>query len=70
MTKTIIITAVLSALLTTTLLHAGVRKPTPEISEFMKLNIPNSIAYAMRGAVDNSGTVVGLALTCSTQAPF
>ena len=70
MTSRFFMTAVLATLTAATLLQAGELAPAPSISQFIKLDIPHSVAYATRTAVGNSGTFVGLALTCSTRAPF
>ena len=43
--------------------------PTPEISQITALNMKDTVAYAMRGALGTSGEYVGLAVLCATRGP-
>ena len=43
--------------------------PTPEIREIVKLEAPHTVAYAMRGELGTSGTLVGLGLACTMRGP-
>lgn len=43
--------------------------PTPEITEMTALDIQDTVAYAMRGPLGDSGEHVGLALLCARRGP-
>ena len=43
--------------------------PTPEITQLDRLEAPHTVAYAMRGALGESGEYVGLAFLCATRGP-
>ena len=43
--------------------------PTPEISQITALDMKDTVAYAMRGALGTSGEYVGLAVLCATRGP-
>ena len=49
--------------------HAAPPYPTPEIREIAALDIKGMVAYAMRGALGNSGEYVGLAVRCAIHGP-
>ena len=49
--------------------HPAPPWPTPEITEMTALDIQDTVAYAMRGALGTSGEVVGLAVLCATRGP-
>ena len=52
-------------LLITPLSPATSQHPTPEISTIQEIRVPGAIAYAMRGEIPASNTIVGLSLLCS-----
>ena len=49
--------------------QAGEIFSTPEIAQIDELDIPGAAAWAMRGALGNSGITVGLAAVCATEGP-
>ena len=49
--------------------QAGETFPTPEIVHIDELDIPGAAAWAMKGALGDSGIAVGLAAVCATKGP-
>lgn len=49
--------------------QAGESFPTPEIVRIDELGIPGAAAWAMKGALGESGIAVGLAAVCETEGP-
>ena len=45
--------------------HADTAWPTPEIAQIEALDVPDTVAYAMRGEVGDSGQSVGLGVACA-----
>ena len=45
--------------------HADTAWPTPEITQIEALAVPDTVAYAMRGEVGDSGQSVGLGVACA-----
>lgn len=50
--------------------QAGGTHPTPEIARIDELDIPGAAAWAMKGALGNTGVTVGLAAVCATSGPW
>ncbi len=44
---------------------AASQHATPEISTIQEIRVPDAIAYAMRGKISASNTIVGLSLVCT-----
>lgn len=65
--KTILLAA---ALVPAGAAQAGETFPTPEIGQIDELDIPGAAAWAMKGALGNSGITVGLAAVCATGGPL
>ena len=49
--------------------QAGETIPTPGIARIDELDIPGAAAWAMKGALGDSGITVGLAAVCATEGP-
>lgn len=47
--------------------HTAPPWPTPEIREITALDMKDTVAYAMRGALGDSGEIVGLAVLCAAR---
>ena len=49
--------------------QSGETFPTPGIARIDALDIPGAAAWAMKGALGDSGITVGLAAVCATEGP-
>ena len=56
--------AVAAFLLCLPALHASARPPTPQPTEIMRIDVPDALAFAMRGRLGNTNTWLGLSLRC------
>lgn len=66
LSKTVLAAAAIAA---SGAVQAGETYPTPEIARIEALDIPNSVAWAMRAELGISGFYVGLAFVCATEGP-